>query len=74
MHSVDTDAFARDLDRIRQFEPTMLLSSHLPAAPGPMLDTLLDSLAQVPGAQPFVGPDQAALDQMLADMAAAPIS
>ena len=47
----------------------MVLSSHLPAAPGAMTERLLASLAEAPDAPPFVGPDQAALEQMLAGMA-----
>jgi hypothetical protein len=37
-----------------------------------MFDTMLASLAAVPAAERFVGPDQAALDQMLSQMAVAP--
>lgn len=49
-------------------------SSHLPPAPGAMLDLFLGSLAMVPAADPFVGPDHAALEAMLAGMAADPAS
>ena len=70
LHKVDTAPFARELDAIRAIEPTMILSSHLPAASGTMTERLLASLAAVPSAQPFVGPDQAALEQMLAQMTA----
>ena len=48
----------------------MVLSSHLPAAAGDMTERLLASLRPRPTAQPFVGPDQAALEQMLAQMTA----
>lgn len=65
LHKVDKDAFARELDGIRRMEPKMVLSGHLPAAPGDMTERLLASLAAAPTAQPFVGPDQAALQQML---------
>jgi flavorubredoxin len=65
---VDRNAFAGELDAIRSMAPKMILSSHLPAAPGDMTDRLLASLAAAPGAQPFVGPDQAALEQMLKQM------
>ena len=68
LHKVDRGAFARELDVIRGMAPRMVLSSHLPAAPGHMTEKLLASLAAAPGAQPFVGPDQAALDQMLKQM------
>jgi hypothetical protein len=65
---VDGPAFAGQLDAVRALEPTMVLSSHLPAAPGRLVDRLLATLASVPGSPAFVGPDQAALEQMLAGM------
>lgn len=65
LHHVDRAAFASELHRIRRLEPSMVLSSHLPAAPGGSLERLLGALADVPGAPPFVGPDQAALEAML---------
>jgi flavorubredoxin len=66
LHKVDRAMFASELDRIRGLEPTMILSSHLPAARGSSTERLLDALAAVPDAPPFVGPDQAALERMLA--------
>jgi len=69
---VDRAAFARELDSIRRMAPTMILSSHLPPAPGNMAERMLASLAAAPGAQPFVGPNQAALEQMLQAMTAVP--
>ncbi len=68
LHKVDRGAFARELDSIRKMAPKMILSSHLPAAPGTMIERVLASLAAAPEAQPFVGPDQAALEQMLKQM------
>ena len=68
LHKVDPAVFAKELNAIRELDPTMVLSSHLPAAPGAMLERLLGSLEAAPSAQPFVGPDQAALEQMLAQM------
>ncbi len=65
LHQVDRAVFASQLDRIRALEPTMVLSSHLPAARGASLERLLGALAAVPDAPAFVGPDQAALEQML---------
>ena len=72
LHRVDRDAFAQKLDEVRRMAPTMVLSSHPPPAPGQMIDRLLKSLAAAPGAQPFVGPNQAALEQMLKAMTAVP--
>ena len=65
---VDRGALERELDTIRMMAPKMILSSHLPAAPASMTEKLLGSLAAAPGAQPFVGPDQAALEMMLKQM------
>ena len=70
LHKVDRDSLARELDGIRRMAPRMVLSSHLPPAPGHMMERLLASLAAAPGAQPFVGPNQAALEQMLKAMTA----
>ena len=72
LHKADRGVFAKELDGIRKMATKMVLSSHLPAAPGNMTDRLLTSLAAVPGAQPFVGPNQAALEQMLKKMTEEP--
>lgn len=69
LHHVDRSTLLATLDGIRALEPTMVLSSHLPAAQGSSLGRLLDALAEVPDAPRFVGPDQAALEQMMAGMA-----
>ena len=66
VHDVDRDSFKHALDELRSLEPTMVCSSHLPPAPGAMLDLFVDSLAMTPDADRFVGPDQAALEAMLA--------
>ncbi len=68
LHKVDRTAFAGELDTISKMAPTMILSSHLPPAPGHMTKRLLASLADAPGARPFVGPNQAALEEMLKKM------
>jgi flavorubredoxin len=71
LHGADRALLARKLDAVRAMEPSMVLSSHLPVAPGSMLPRLLASLSAVPTAEPFVGPDQAALEQMFAQTPAA---
>jgi len=68
LHKADRSASAKELDGIRRMAPKMILSSHLPAAPGSMTDRLLESLEAAPRATPFVGPNQAALEQMLKKM------
>ena len=73
LHKVDRAAFAKELNGIRKMEPKMVLSSHLPAASGNMTERLLASLADAQSAQPFVGPDQAALEEMLKQMTEVPV-
>jgi flavorubredoxin len=73
LHKVDEGTFAKELKAIRSMEPRMILSSHLPAAGAEMTERLLASLADAPSAQPFVGPDQAALEGMLKEMTEAPV-
>ncbi len=65
---VDPAAFERTLEPLRAMAPSAVLSTHLPPALG-CLDDLLDTLRLAPGADPFVGPDQRALEQMLAGFA-----
>jgi flavorubredoxin len=64
LHGVDATLFAASLDRVRQMDPELILSSHLPPAHR-MTEQLLSVLAAAPTATPFVGPDQAALHKML---------
>lgn len=61
----DRDHFRNELDRVRGLGAERVLSSHLPPAIG-MTDRLVDGLAVLPGAPAWVGPDQAALEQVLA--------
>lgn len=70
LHKVDEDAFARDLDRLRKIAPRLILSNHLPPAPGNLMERFLGSLTAAPGSHPFVGPNQAVFEQMLKQMAA----
>jgi glyoxylase-like metal-dependent hydrolase (beta-lactamase superfamily II) len=70
LYKVDEAKFAAELNAIRQMEPEVVLSSHLPPA-GRMTDTLLQALVDASKAPRFVGPDQAALEAMMAQMASA---
>lgn len=72
LHQVDRKAFAGELERVRAMEPRLVLSSHLPVATGDLTDRLLGALAAAPEARPFVGPDQAAIEQMLKPMTEGP--
>lgn len=61
---LDERKFAGTLNEVRRLGTEWVLSAHLPPAAG-MLDALVDHLASAPSAAPFVGPDQAALEQMM---------
>ena len=67
LHKVGATTFAASLNEVRKMEPEMILSSHLPPACR-MTEQLLSTLAAAPAATPFVGPDQEALQQMMAQL------
>lgn len=67
VHWFDPDKFSQKLDKIRQMAPKMILSTHLPPARN-KTEKFLKLLADVPTSEPFVAPNQAALEQMLAQM------
>jgi hypothetical protein len=72
IHDTDRGRFGRKLDDFRSIEPSMIYSSHLPPAPGSMIDMFVESLAMTPDAERFEGPDQAALEAMLAGLGGGP--
>lgn len=65
VHCVDRARFLDTITPLRDFDPAVILSTHLPPAPGRAAE-FLDRVAGAPDANPFTGPDQAALEQMLA--------
>jgi flavorubredoxin len=67
LHMVDPGQFRLTLDRISQIAPRMIFSSHLPPAQG-KTEKFLELLATVSNSPPFVTPNQAALEQILASM------
>ena len=64
IHNIDTNRYLETVRAVQTFDPNLILSSHLP----PATDTasLFDNAAAAPNAEPFVGPDQRALEQLLA--------
>jgi flavorubredoxin len=70
IHNVDRKLFTEHLAQIGGLDPEIVLSGHLPPAPGAMLNTLLDTLANAPDAPAFDAPDHAMFEQMLAGIAA----
>ena len=67
---VDRSQFGETLRALGELDPPAILSSHLPPAMG-QTSAFLDMLQEAPLAPPFVGPDQEALQKMLAGLAPA---
>ena len=65
LSQVDRSTRSRAFDHVRRLQPARVLGSHLPPAEG-MTEALLRALAEAAEVAPFVGPDQAALEQMMA--------
>ena len=70
---VEPGLFRQALDRIRQINPKMIFSAHLPPARGKS-EQFLELLAKVPTSTPFVTPDQKALEQILAQIGERPLT
>jgi len=71
VHVVDAARYRGTIDPLRASDAPAVLSSHLPPALA-CTDRLLDTLLLAPQADPFVGPDQRALEEMLASFEPAP--
>lgn len=71
IHIVDRAAFLATLQPLRAADPDLVLSTHLPPAAG-RTESLLDTLAAAPDTTTFVGPDQRALEELLAGFERAP--
>ncbi|WP_042366092.1 MBL fold metallo-hydrolase [Streptacidiphilus neutrinimicus] len=65
VENVDPKRFSDTFQPLRDRAPELVLSTHLPAADG-ITGPMIDTLSSAAGLSPFVGPDQAALAQMLA--------
>ena len=63
---VERNAFRASLQPLRWLDPSVVLCSHLPPAHA-AAGRLLDMLETAPDADPFMGPDQAALEALLAE-------
>jgi hypothetical protein len=64
VHAVDPVKFAASFDVLRRFDPSAILSTHLPPVTDNN-DAMFATLLGAPQATPFIGPDQAALEAML---------
>lgn len=65
VHNVDTVRYLKTVRSLQAMDADVILSTHLPPATG-LGAQLFEMLAQAPKADPFVGPDQQALQAMLA--------
>jgi len=65
VHVTEQDSYLRTVEPLRAMDPEVILSSHLPPVIGRTAECL-DMLAVAPLADPYVGPDQRALEELLA--------
>ena len=72
VHNVDRDRYLATIEPLRAMDPAWILSTHLPPAAGHLAE-FLDVLEEVPQTAPWVGPDQQALEAMLAQFEPTPV-
>lgn len=65
VHTTEANKYLPTIQRLQAMDPAAILSSHLPPAVGHTAE-FVDMLVAAPDADPFVGPDQRALEEMLA--------
>lgn len=65
VHNVDPVKYRATIDPIRALDPSAVLSTHLPPALG-VNDALFAMADEAPDSPVFIGPDQQALEQLLA--------
>lgn len=65
VHTIDPAGYLGTIEPLRAMDPEVIFSAHLPPAEGRGAD-FFEMLTQAPGADPYVGPDQRALEAMLA--------
>jgi hypothetical protein len=64
VHTIDPAKYAASFTPLRDFGPSAILSTHLPPVTGDST-TMFTTLLGAPQANPFTGPDQAALEAIL---------
>jgi flavorubredoxin len=67
VHLIEPRKFTQALNNIRQIDPEMIFSAHLPIAKGKTAQ-FLKLLEKLPSATPFVTPDQKALEKLMSQM------
>ena len=66
VHDVDRTKFAASFATLREHDSSWLFSTHLPPIRATDRERLIDNISHAPDATRFTGPDQAALEAMLA--------
>ncbi|MFI8824322.1 MBL fold metallo-hydrolase [Streptomyces sp. NPDC053431] len=64
VHIVDEAKYRASIEPLREMSPEIVLCTHLPPAVR-MTTRMIETITMAPDADPFVGPDQAALEAML---------
>lgn len=67
VHLADEKKLGSVLNEVKEMNPQTILSAHLAPATG-MLDQFLKTMAQLPSADPFVGPNQVEIEQIMAQV------
>ncbi|MDP6455105.1 MAG: MBL fold metallo-hydrolase [SAR202 cluster bacterium] len=67
VHLADEKKLASRLNIIKEMNPQTILSGHLAPASG-MLDQFLETMSHLPSADPFVGPNQLEIEQIMAQV------
>ncbi len=67
LHKVAPARLESDLRAIREMDPQLILSTHLPPARR-MTEQFLEALASIPGTEPSAGMSQSDLETLIADM------
>jgi flavorubredoxin len=65
LSAIEEGKLRASLAGIRELEPELILSAHLPTAEGRMTELLCDQILAARELPPFEGPDQAALERMM---------
>ena len=71
VHNVDVAKYAASVDTVRALGPSAILSTHMPPAVG-INEAMFAALDEAPTGPDFVGPDQQALEALLASFEPAP--
>jgi flavorubredoxin len=67
VHLADEAKLGKALNVIKEMNPQTILSAHLAPASG-MVDQFLETMSHLPSADPFIGPNQLEIEQIMAQV------